>query len=149
MSCVARALPAKRVSTKPARIEGDERGHRAGVDDARAGDPQQPLARVACLAHAVGDLAHEDGLRLLVRRRRRRRVRRRRPTDSGLGTDTWMPDAPTTMRMPGSTSDIGTVRTRRPPSAASATTSPQSISGFSTSYQLPSTRTRVSRLVVE
>ena len=40
-------------------------------------------------------------------------------TVSGLGTDTWMPDAPTTIRMPTATSDIGTVRTRRPPSRGS------------------------------
>ena len=70
-------------------------------------------------------------------------------TDSGPGTETWMPEAPTTMRMPTATSDIGSVRTRTAPSADSATTRPQSISGFSTSYQVPSTRTRVSRLVVE
>ena len=67
----------------------------------------------------------------------------------GLGIDTWIPDAPTTMRIPGRTSDMGTVRTRMVPSAASASTRPQSISGFSTSYHWPSTRTRVWRLVVE
>ena len=67
---------------------------------------------------------------------------------SELGTLTWMPAAPTTMRMPRVTSDIGTVRTRGSPAADSSTTRPQSISGWSTSYHRPPRRTRVSRLVV-
>lgn len=66
---------------------------------------------------------------------------------SRSGTDTLMPAVPTTTRMPVRTSVIGTVRTRRP-GVEESTTSPQSISGFSTSCHTPSMFTRVSRFVV-
>ena len=59
-----------------------------------------------------------------------------------------MPLAPHTTRIPASMSAIGRVRTRVRPSTVS-TTRPQSISGFSTSTQWPSSRTWVSRLVLE
>ena len=129
----------------------DERDHRrdgAGVDDTRPRDPEHPHALGAGLPHAVGHLAHQHGLGS---------VGGAVPVDGleGVGrgrrwqcTDTRIPAAPTTMRMPARTSDMGTVRTRTT-SACSCTARPQSISGFSTSCHAPSSSTRVSRLVVE
>ena len=62
----------------------------------------------------------------------------------------WEVEAPVTTSMPARTSDIGSVYTRLGfPSAPRSRIRPQSISGFSTVSQVPSTRTRVSRLVVE
>jgi hypothetical protein len=60
------------------------------------------------------------------------------------GSSTRTPVAPQTTSSPARTSDTGTVRISVP-----ATTRPQSISGRSTGCHCPSSRTRVSRLVVE
>ena len=60
------------------------------------------------------------------------------------GACTLTPSKPTTTWSPAFTRCIAIVRT-----AASVTTMPQSISGFSTERQWPSTRTSVARFVVE
>jgi hypothetical protein len=64
-----------------------------------------------------------------------------RPRSRGRTRSPWLP---TITRSPFCTSDMGTVRAR-----PSRTTIEQSISGFSTASQAPSTRTSVSRLVEE
>ena len=50
MSWVARALPAKSVWIQPSRIKPGDLGRRAGVDDRRAADEQDLLARGSRLA---------------------------------------------------------------------------------------------------
>ena len=69
-----------------------------------------------------------------------------RATAGGISTRT--PCAPQTTASPARTSLTGTVRMNGRPSRSS-TTSPQSISARSTGSQSRSSRTKVSRLVVE
>ena len=65
MSWVARALPAKSTSTKPACTIATIAGAAPVWTTPGPADPEHLLARGLGLAHAVGDLAHQHRLRLL------------------------------------------------------------------------------------
>ena len=110
MSWVASALPAKRTSTKPALTIATMAGRRSGVDDAGAADPEHLLAGRLGLAHPVGDLAHQQRLRLLAGD-----VGLHEAEDllldaaGGTGVVTRIPATPHTTSMPAITSDIGSV----------------------------------------
>ena len=146
MSWVASALPAKTVSTKPPRISDTSAGTApvcttpgpTTQSSRRPSDRARRIPSATWRTTTVWGLS-EDGLPA---------GGPKASLEAGPGTDTWIPDAPTTIGIPTVTSDRGTVRTRVPPAGPRTTTSPQSISGFSTSCHLPSRRTRVSRLVV-
>ena len=66
MSCVARALPAKRTLRKPHADQLADVFAAAGVDDGRAEHGQDLLAGLAGALHGGGDLAHRRPLGLLA-----------------------------------------------------------------------------------
>ena len=148
MSWVAKPLPAKSTSIHPPRTRRATAGPppvwiTAGPHTASTRPPRSWAARMP-----VGDLLHEQRLGLLRGHVGVHELEAVHALAVASGGCTRTPPWPTTTRSPARTRCIGTVRTDGAPSA-STTTSPQSISGFSTGTQCPSMRTSVARLVVE
>ena len=108
----------------------DHRRRRAGVHDAGPADPQDPLAGGLHLAHPVGDLAHQQRLRLLAGDLRLHEledaVRRRRSRAAASS-----PGRRSRRRRWHRRLDVGHRHGADPRRRGrSTTTSPQSISGF-------------------
>ena len=145
MSCVANPLPAKRTSTNPSRTRAARSGPapvwiRAGPHTASSLPPAALARRIRSdtsatrrpfgFSEETSEVMNSNGLR---------------PWGRASGV-TRTPSSPTTTWSPMTTRCIGADRTRV---WSADTTSPQSISGFSTSSHLPRTLTEVGRLVVE
>ena len=136
MSCVARALPAKRVWIQPSRISRATCARRAGVDDRRAADEQDLLALGPRRADRLGHAPQADRLGLLARDGRAHEPEEASPRGAARAGTTRTPGvADDDRHARASTSVIGTHRAVPP---AGSTTMPQSISWSATSTQWPS-----------
>ncbi len=143
MSWVASALPAKSTSTKPALTIATIAG--AAPVCTTPGPPTHSTFLPSALASRIPSATWRTRTACGFSDETSDSMKPKASLPlSTTGAETRMPEAPVTTCMPTFTSDIGRVKIR-----PSSTTRPQSISGFSTSYQRPSSRTRVGRLVVE
>ncbi len=149
MSWVASALPANRMSTKPACTIAIIAG--AAPVCTTPGPPTQSTFLPSALASRMPSATWRTSTAWGFSEETSESMK---PNASSIlsmtGDRTRMPEAPVTTDMPTRTSLIGSVTTREiRPASSCSTTRPQSISGFSTSIQRPSMRTFVARLVVE
>ncbi len=144
MSWVASALPANRMSTKPASTRATIAG--AAPVWTTAGPPTQRILRPSSLMSRICWAIWRTSSACGFSEETSDFMNSKPPalrSIAGSGT-TFTPLAPHTSWSPLRTSLTAIVRARSP-----LTTIPQSISGFSTGTQVPPSRTTVSRLVVE
>ncbi len=147
MSWVASALPAKRTSTKSASASATIAG--AAPVWTTPGPPTHSTFLPAALASRIPSATWRTSTACGFSEDTSDSMKPNEPPACATsGTVTLMPEAPHTTRMPARTSAIGSVWTLVPGPSPS-TIRPQSISGLATWIHRPSSRTRVSRLVVE